>query len=408
MTDTQTPQGDPRDGRAQESLESSEFLRSLCDRVAADSAAIAKRIVGEIRLDHPDYERIDRAEHEEMARKQIIATLEGLSDRRLPSAAQVDMAHFLGGRRAEQGLPVEAVIGAYHVGCRGLWSDMLVRARAEDPEQAQRLLELVNLLLVWLRILTGAAADGYAKVARAREQIRTSLGLQFLQALYDGDADQDPTRVLAHNLDFDPNGEFQVICCYPNAHPTKDLDTLRAKLRSGGGKFLAVVREAAVVIVIQDIPATQVTELLGDIAVTAGVGLVRDGLAGAAESIIDAMRSLDLAERHGGIVKFEADWLSATLLPQIQRLRPLITPDQAVTQPHIRDAVQAYAEHGFSIAAGAQALHVHPNTMKYRLDRWEHLTGFDPRTLDGLLRSLLGIVATGSQWPNRSQPGASG
>lgn len=30
--------------------------------------------------------------------------------------------------------------------------------------------------------------------------------------------------------------------------------------------------------------------------------------------------------------------------------------------------------------------------MKYRLDRWQQLTGWDPRTLDGLLRSLLSIT----------------
>ncbi|HEX6448754.1 MAG TPA: helix-turn-helix domain-containing protein, partial [Trebonia sp.] len=69
-----------------------------------------------------------------------------------------------------------------------------------------------------------------------------------------------------------------------------------------------------------------------------------------------------------------------------------------------RDAVRAYAQHGFSITAGAQALSIHPNTMKYRLDRWERLTGFDPRTLDGLLRSLLGIVLPDAQRPHSSDP----
>lgn len=101
---------------------------------------------------------------------------------------------------------------------------------------------------------------------------------------------------------------------------------------------------------------------------------------------------------------FESDWLAATLLPQMDPLRPLTNADHVVTQPHIRDAVQAYAQHGFSIAAGAQALCIHPNTMKYRLDRWEQLTGFDPRTLDGLLRSLLSIAIPYAQRPHSSGP----
>jgi sugar diacid utilization regulator len=367
---------------------------------------MAKRIVSEIRLGHPDYERVDRAEHEEMVREQVLAVLDGLTDRRLPSSAHVDKARLLGGRRAEQGLPVEAVIGAYHVGCRELWSAMLVRGRAENPQQAQRLLELVNLLLAWLRVLTSAAADGYAEATRAREEIRTSMGLQFLQALYDGKAETESTVLLARTLDFDPNGEFQVICCRPNSRPAKNLDILRGKLRSGTGKFIAIVRETALVIVVQEIPAIRITESLdgGESTVATGVGLARAGLTGAAESITDAQRALALAERQGGIVDFESNWLTATLLPQIDRLQPLIKAGQVVTQPHIRDAVRAYAQHGFSIAAGAQALSIHPNTMKYRLDRWEHLTGFDPRTLDGLLRSLLGIVLPEAQRPRLSGP----
>ncbi|HEX6521866.1 MAG TPA: helix-turn-helix domain-containing protein, partial [Streptosporangiaceae bacterium] len=343
---------------------------------------MAKRIVSEIRLGHPNYERVDRAEHEEMVREQVLAVLDGLTDRRSPSPAHVDKARLLGERRAEQGLPLEAVIGAYHVGCRELWSAMLVRGRAENPQQAQRLLELVNLLLLWLRVLTGAAADGYAEATRAREEIRTSMGLQFLQALYDGKTETESTVLLARALDFDPNGEFQVICCRPNPRQAKNLDILRGKLRSGTGKFIAIVRETALVIVVQEIPAIRITESLGgDRTVAAGVGLARAGLTGAAESITDAQGALALAERQGGVVDFESDWLRATLLPQIDRLRPLISADQVVTQPHIRDAVRAYAQHGFSITAGAQALSIHPNTMKYRLDRWERLTGFDPRTL---------------------------
>jgi DNA-binding PucR family transcriptional regulator len=121
---------------------------------------------------------------------------------------------------------------------------------------------------------------------------------------------------------------------------------------------------------------------------------VRQGLSGAAESITDAERALALAGHSGKIVDFSSDWLIATLLPQLDRLQPLMDASQTVTQPHYREAVQAYAQHGFSITVGARALRIHPNTMKYRLDKWEQLTGYDPRTLDGLLRSLLGIAVS--------------
>jgi sugar diacid utilization regulator len=36
-------------------------------------------------------------------------------------------------------------------------------------------------------------------------------------------------------------------------------------------------------------------------------------------------------------------------------------------------------------------LYLHPNTVTYRLDRWQHLTGWNPRSLDSLLNSVVGL-----------------
>ncbi len=42
--------------------------------------------------------------------------------------------------------------------------------------------------------------------------------------------------------------------------------------------------------------------------------------------------------------------------------------------------LQAYVDAGFSITGAARAVHVHSNTVLYRLDRIRLLTGRDPRT----------------------------
>ena len=59
--------------------------------------------------------------------------------------------------------------------------------------------------------------------------------------------------------------------------------------------------------------------------------------------------------------------------------------------PHLAEAVLAYGRHGFSIAASAKGLYLQPNTVTYRLDRWQHLTGWNPRSLDGLLNSVVAL-----------------
>jgi DNA-binding PucR family transcriptional regulator len=61
---------------------------------------------------------------------------------------------------------------------------------------------------------------------------------------------------------------------------------------------------------------------------------------------------------------------------------------------HLADAVEAFADHGLSVVAAARALHVHPNTVIYRLGRWQTLTGWDPRTFRGLALSIASLRLT--------------
>jgi DNA-binding PucR family transcriptional regulator len=61
----------------------------------------------------------------------------------------------------------------------------------------------------------------------------------------------------------------------------------------------------------------------------------------------------------------------------------------AVRRPFLAASVRAFARARFSATTAARSLHVHPNTLAYRLDRWHQLTGWDPRTFDGLQNSML-------------------
>ena len=51
-----------------------------------------------------------------------------------------------------------------------------------------------------------------------------------------------------------------------------------------------------------------------------------------------------------------------------------------------------FAEARLSLVNAAEALMIHPNTVAYRLGRWHKLTGSDPRTFTGLVRSAVGIT----------------
>jgi hypothetical protein len=370
------------------------FIGSVCRDAERDLGDLVPHIVRCIRTELPEYAVVPLAEHEQMVSQQLAGLLRGLANQRLPGPAESGHGRLLGLRRAEQGISVDALLGAYHVGYRELWNILLERARSQSPERAGRLLGLVNLIWAWLHTLTSAAADGYAEVVRAREESRSSLGHQFLEALYGGQAAAESTGLLARALGLDPGAEFQAVCCERAVRSAEDLDGLQHRLRTTSGSCLAITRGSTLVILFQRVPAGQIVELLpgGTRQLTAGVGLPRPGLPGAAASIADAEQALAVSQRRGHVVWFGADWLVATLQPHWERLRPLVGAEPAVLQPHLCEAVRAFATHRFSVTASAHSLGVHPNTVKYRLDRWQRLTGWDPRTLDGLVRSMLCIA----------------
>jgi hypothetical protein len=54
------------------------------------------------------------------------------------------------------------------------------------------------------------------------------------------------------------------------------------------------------------------------------------------------------------------------------RIRPLLE------RPHLLEALEAHIRHGSDRKAAAAEVHVHPNSLSYRLRRVAELTGFDP------------------------------
>jgi DNA-binding PucR family transcriptional regulator len=60
----------------------------------------------------------------------------------------------------------------------------------------------------------------------------------------------------------------------------------------------------------------------------------------------------------------------------------------ATEHPHLAATVLAFARADMSVARAAEELHLHANSVTYRLQRWGRLTGWDPRTFDGLVRSV--------------------
>lgn len=381
-------------------MNSSKARSALID-VAGSLPAVALMATDAIRREVPAYAVVDRAEHTERVAAQFRALLAGLGELRLPAETELEQARSLGAQRAEQGLEVPAVTSAYHVGYRELWRQLATLAREEGATGTDDLIDLVDLVWSWVEAVSSASAEGHAAATRAHDARRLDLGHQLVSAVLGGEDDLPRTALLARTIGFDPSNAFHVACVLDQ--DSAAVDGLRQSVPAGGTAHVDVQGQVLLIIA-QGATLRPWLERVMPTPVVAGLGLPRPGLNGLRQAIGDAQDALALARQSSTVVEFADAWPRALVLRHREQLAPLLTRPQADPAHHLGRAVIAYADAGFSIVGAGQRLHLHPNSVRYRLDRWHQLTGWDARSRDGLLTSLaaLSLGPWGTTGPGRT------
>jgi PucR family transcriptional regulator, purine catabolism regulatory protein len=92
-----------------------------------------------------------------------------------------------------------------------------------------------------------------------------------------------------------------------------------------------------------------------------------------------SLRDAELAVERGGLTRFEDFDLTTFMVSEIppERLDPKVDEILAVLRanPPLHEAVSAYFAHDLDIAATAASLHMHRNSLRYRLARAEQVLG---------------------------------
>jgi hypothetical protein len=363
-------------------------VTDACRALIGTMDEIAPAMTEAIREEEPAYRVVPLAEHRAHVHEQQTRLLAALAEHRVPDEEDLARAAALGRRRAVQGLLVETVIGAYHVGNRELWA----RLRSTPGPTPDTLLDVAALMWQAVQAVTASLAAAHAEVTRALHADEITLRHRLVDLLESGAVDEEAVQI-AGALGFDPQGEFVALAA---PAPEADGDDPAVLPDAGGsmpGPVIGVRSRTSVVVLAQGVdPAPLAARLSGRRpGTTLAVGLPRRGLAGAAQSLRDARRVLAAAGGSAGIRRFEDHWLAAVLLDHADDLRPLVGTRLGTVRanPRLAAAVRAFAGNDLSATAAAAQLALHPNTVMYRLGRWQELTGWDPRTFAGLSISVL-------------------
>jgi hypothetical protein len=354
-----------------------EVVGSLVSDIEAELDTLVERIGERIREEIPDFRRLPADTLARAVRGNVGRALTALRDLRPPTAAELERAADVGRERAEQGLTVDAVLHAYRISVTAVWSRFGELARERGADVAS-VLAFSETLWVWADAVMDIVGAAHREVelehAREEQQRRDA----FLLALLTGTLDPAELRRESATFGLDADRPFTPFRARAPGHTHRTA----AALSGDDGLVMSLDRDLAGIATRPPVAMPRVV---------AGIGPpVRLEALPAAFAM--ASRALQTAVAFGQQGAFSLADLS---------IRPAILADEALgdafaaryLEPlaglgrlgtELETTLRTWFDQEMRIDDTAKALHVHPNTLRHRLRRFESATGAtlrDPRHL---------------------------
>ncbi|HWC35587.1 MAG TPA: helix-turn-helix domain-containing protein [Mycobacteriales bacterium] len=388
----------------------------LFARVERDIPKLARQMLDRFVAEIPLYSLLPREQLEGE-----IATITALnlrlffnslrSEGSIPDAELVEIRSSAA-RRAEERVPLDAVLAAYHIGGRMGWEALV---EAAEPEEQGTLIVVAGRVLEFVQQVTGAVASAYLEERQSiygeeRDALRA-----VASALLAG----EPADKLAARVGMTISSSYVVLEVSIGEHPDEQEHgvggavSARRKLRRVQGRLerwagqpvIGLLEPAGGPVLIAttvdevDKVLSALPELVAELSDAAGAP-VSAGVAVAATigDLVGATKQAgDVLALAAGLGRGAGAYALGDVLLEYQLSRPsdalpalgqLLEPLER--NPDLVLTLETYLANDLDRRGTAAALHVHPNTLDYRLRRVVELTGMDPSTTRGL--QLLGAA----------------
>ena len=334
-----------------------------------------------------------------------------LKDTEPPAPETLSDVRLSAARRAEERVPLDAVLTAYHLGARLGWEALVEEAQ---PEETDELIASGARVLAYAQQVTAEVAAAYLEEQQTIYGEERDARRALASALLAG----EPADTLAARVGVRIAPAYLVVTFRIEPHPDETdrgvggAIAARRKVRRaqraldewagepvlgllepiGGAALLPCADDAVAA-------ADQLPRLTAAVAAAAGAdvtagGAIARGVYDIARAAVQAQDVVKLARALGRppggyllrdvLLEYQLTRTSDAQTELAQLLDPLDrNPDLPLT-------LEVYLDHDLDRRKTAAALHVHPNTLDYRLRRIIDLTGLDPSTTRGL--QLLGAA----------------
>ena len=386
----------------------------LANRVERRTEQVARRMLAELIRQIPLYSHLPQEQLQgeilDILRYNLTVFFRILREGGRPQPEDLAEIRASAARRAEERIPLEAVLTAYHVGALVAWDELCAEAEEDETDQ---LLGLVGHIMGYIQAVTSGVAAAYLEERQAiygeERDARRALAEALLAGVPSDALAQRVGHVLAPSYlvielaiapspDEEDEGVGAVVAARRKLRRVERFlgggrwaDALLMLSASGGSVLVPVRGEQARESAVEEMAAIE--ELLAGVReaasapVTAGVSF-RPGVSGVPAAGDEASEVLRLARELG---RPEGAYLLDDVLLEYvltrpseagERLGDVLTPlDHG---PELVATLEGYFAADFDRRRAAAALNIHPNTLDYRLRRVAELTGLSVSTAQGV------------------------
>jgi hypothetical protein len=356
--------------------EVADLIEPELDAVTAEIlAAIAAEVPGYARPLEGDFGRGVRRGVSEALRQFVALIRDPGTGRGVGRDVYVE----LGRGEQRQGRSLDSLQAAYRVGARVAWRRLSSACREANLD-AETLSLLAEAIFAYIDELSADSVEGYAEARAALEDERRRHAAELAELLVRRPpAAQVDIQVAAEVAGWSLPRKVAALACAE--------DRLGAVARRLPGDALATVLEGGGCILFPDPEgpgraalveraAADDTVALGPVGETSELplswSLARSALRAARAGAIPANGLLRVDDRLADLLLFEGGALAARIAAR--RLAPLDSLTVKARE-RMRETALAYVRHEGNAVAMAAALHVHPQTARYRTARLRELLG---------------------------------
>jgi len=378
----------------------------LVSRLERLSDSIATRMVEAFAAELPAYRGVGGpavgTRILELCRLNLTLFLETVASGELPPQEAFAPMRASAAARAAEGVALEQILAAYHVGARVGW-DALCTAAHDD--EASEVLAATRLVLIYTDAVSREVSAGYLE-----ERLRVEAEAHAAEwALVDAFLAGRPTAEAADRAGRRLAGAYAVLLL-DGTVPRERLRAFEAAIADQAGPealWRLTATGANVLVPVEAPEAPGWVEAAGDVvsvlAAAAGAPLLAavawgegpSGVARAGDEAVQVLRLVAGLGRPPGLYRLDdvllEAALSGTASAPASRLAAILAPLET-GGTDLLATLEAYVAHDADRRRAAAALNVHPNTLDYRLRRIGELTGRLPATARGL--QVLGAALT--------------